>query len=212
MFSEFCPLEGKCWCAKNVVSKGIKTIRVKRVANISWSEPENFTCPHKYIKEGEEKPNISSPQSFSIGQHEIPYKHFLYGGKTSTCYVRINVGMPPSISRRNSEYFTARHNTEGEIKCMIRWSIPRPNITWDQQIVSNNEPVSNNWISSQYKSSFKKGKHKLQYESVLKIPATAKQASMLFRCFAQNIHGNDSRMFRFMRFGDDPLMFFLLGM
>ena len=80
---------GKCWCAENFVSK--EPERGKRVANISWSEPENFTCPHKYIKEGEEKSNISSPQSFLIGQHKIPYKHFLYGGKTSTCYVHINV-------------------------------------------------------------------------------------------------------------------------
>ncbi|XP_046854218.1 vascular endothelial growth factor receptor 2-like isoform X2 [Xenia sp. Carnegie-2017] len=124
----------------------------------------------------------------------------------------VDVTVPPSISRGNSEYFTARHNTEGEIKCMIRWSNPRPNITWDQQIVNNNnEPVSNNWTPSQYKSSFKKGKNKGQYESVLKIPATAKQASMLFRCFAQNIHGNDSRMFRFLRFGDDPFNVFPSG-
>ncbi|XP_046854231.1 uncharacterized protein LOC124447363 [Xenia sp. Carnegie-2017] len=89
MFSEICPLEGKCWCAKNVVNKMPEL--GKRVANISWSEPENFTCPHKYIKEGEEKSNISSPQLFLIGQHKIPYKHFLYGGKNSTCYVHINV-------------------------------------------------------------------------------------------------------------------------
>ncbi|XP_046851862.1 MAM and LDL-receptor class A domain-containing protein 1-like [Xenia sp. Carnegie-2017] len=89
MFSEICPLEGKCSCAKNVVNKSLEG--GKRVANIYWSEPENFTCPHKYIKEGEGKSNISSPQSFLKGQHKIPYKHFLYGGKTSTCYVHINV-------------------------------------------------------------------------------------------------------------------------
>ncbi|XP_046851912.1 hemicentin-1-like [Xenia sp. Carnegie-2017] len=126
----------------------------------------------------------------------------------------VNVEVPPSISTGNSEYFTARHNTEGEIKCTIRWSNPRPNITWYQQIVVNSsEPVSNNWTLSLYKSSFKKGKNKGQYESVLKIPATAKQASMLFRCFAQNIHGNDSRMFRFMRYGDnfDPFKVFPSG-
>ncbi|XP_046851907.1 peroxidasin homolog [Xenia sp. Carnegie-2017] len=185
----------KCWCAKMNGKYIVKTSLVLKIH-----------------KEGEEKPNISSPQSFLIGQHKIPYKHFLYGGKTSTCYVHINVILPPSISRGNSEYFTARHNTEGEIKCMIRWSNPRPNITWDQQIVNNNnEPVLNNWTPSQYKSSFKKGKNKGQYESVLKIPTTAKQASMLFRCFAQNIHGNDSRMFRFLRFGDDPFNVFPSG-
>ncbi|XP_046851896.1 hemicentin-2-like [Xenia sp. Carnegie-2017] len=73
----------------------------------------------------------------------------------------VNVEVPPSISTGNSEYFTARHNTEGEIKCMIRWSNPRPNITWYLQIVINSsEPVSNNWTLSLYKSSFKKGKQR----------------------------------------------------
>ena len=118
--------------------------------------------------------------------------------------------MPPSISTGNSEYFTARHNTEGEIKCMIRWSNPRPNITWYQQIVINSsEPVSNNWTLSLYKSSFKKGKNKGQYESILKIPWSEDEASMLFRCVAQNIHGNDSRMFMFIRYG--KIFFYLYG-
>ncbi|XP_046851913.1 uncharacterized protein LOC124445254 [Xenia sp. Carnegie-2017] len=116
----------------------------------------------------------------------------------------VNVGVPPSISRGNSKYFTARNNTEGEIKCMIRWSNPRPNITWYQQIVINSsEPVSNNWTLSLYKSSFKKGKNKGQYESILKIPWSEDEASMWFRCVAQNIHGNDSRMFMFIRYGDN---------
>ncbi|XP_046854227.1 neural cell adhesion molecule 1-like [Xenia sp. Carnegie-2017] len=87
---------------------------------------------------------------------------------------------------------------------MIRWSNPRPNITWYQQIVINSsEPVSNNWTLSLYKSSFKKGKNKGQYKSILKIPWSEDEGSMLFRCVAQNIHGNDSRMFMFIRYGDN---------
>ncbi|XP_046854221.1 hemicentin-1-like isoform X3 [Xenia sp. Carnegie-2017] len=126
----------------------------------------------------------------------------------------VNVGVPPPISTGNSKYFTARHNTEGKIKCMIRWSNPRPNITWYQQIVINSsEPVSNNWTLSLYKSSFKKGKNKGQYKSILKIPWSEDEGSMLFRCVAQNIHGNDSRMFMFIRYGDnfDPFKVFPSG-
>ncbi|XP_046841105.1 uncharacterized protein LOC124435204 [Xenia sp. Carnegie-2017] len=115
MFSEICPLEGKCWCAKNVVNKMVEW--GKRVAIISWSEPENFTCPHKYIKEGEEKSNISSPQSFLIGQHKIPYKHFLYGGKTSTCYVHINVTFACSFFDDNDQTLNVTVGQQLTIDC-----------------------------------------------------------------------------------------------
>jgi hypothetical protein len=54
-------------------------------ANISWTEPTNFTCPHKYIFESIEKPNMTSPEDFMLGEHKIPYIYGLYGGKKVTC-------------------------------------------------------------------------------------------------------------------------------
>ncbi|XP_046862923.1 MAM and LDL-receptor class A domain-containing protein 1-like isoform X2 [Xenia sp. Carnegie-2017] len=104
----------------------------KRVANISWSEPENFTCSHKYIKEGEEKPNISSPQLFLIGQHEIPYKHFLYGGKTSTCYVHINVIVKSCDFQKGlGTTLCPWHNVEGDDDFDWKLSTSYSSFRWD---------------------------------------------------------------------------------
>ena len=63
-------------------------------ANISWTEPTNFTCAHKYIFESIEKPNMTSPQDFIPGEHKIPYIYSLYGGKNVTCNVEVIVRYP----------------------------------------------------------------------------------------------------------------------
>ena len=64
---------------------------VTESANISWTVPTNFTCPHKYIFESIEKPNMTSPAGFMLGKHKIPYIYTLYGGKKVTCNVEVNV-------------------------------------------------------------------------------------------------------------------------
>ncbi|XP_046858811.1 uncharacterized protein LOC124452272 [Xenia sp. Carnegie-2017] len=68
MFSEICPLEELA----------------------KWKEPENFTCPHKYINEKVEKYYLIRDTNFGIIQDKIPYKYVLYGGKTHFCHVVIN--------------------------------------------------------------------------------------------------------------------------
>jgi hypothetical protein len=82
-------LLGKCGCDKVEVN-GIVGY-VTESANISWTVPTNFTCPHKYIFESIEKPNMTSPAGFMLGKHKIPYIYTLYGGKKVTCNVEVNV-------------------------------------------------------------------------------------------------------------------------
>ncbi|XP_046858357.1 uncharacterized protein LOC124451787 [Xenia sp. Carnegie-2017] len=102
MFCEICPLEGTCGCspmilnftAVSYVDYGPSSRRYYRshfFPSAKWKEPENFTCSHKYINERIEKSYLTSSGGFSIGQHKIPYKYVLYGGKNHTCYVVINV-------------------------------------------------------------------------------------------------------------------------
>ncbi|XP_046858728.1 receptor-type tyrosine-protein phosphatase T-like [Xenia sp. Carnegie-2017] len=59
--------------------------------SVNWKEPESFTCSHEYINETIEKSYLKPSASFGIGQHKIPYKYILYGGKNHTCYVVMNV-------------------------------------------------------------------------------------------------------------------------
>ncbi|XP_046840249.1 uncharacterized protein LOC124434397 [Xenia sp. Carnegie-2017] len=93
MFSEICPLEGTCGCNPIIlnVTAGIFSISKFINASAEWKEPENFTCSHKYINETIEKRYKIPFSLFGIGQHKIPYKYVLYGGKNHTCYVVINV-------------------------------------------------------------------------------------------------------------------------
>ena len=71
--------------------------------NISWTQPPNFTCPHKYIFESIEKPNMTSPKDFILGEHKIPYIYSLYGGKKVTCNVEVNVRYVGKVSSTSSE-------------------------------------------------------------------------------------------------------------
>ena len=56
---------------------------------VFWKEPENFTCSHKYINERIDK--LYGFKFVGIGQYKILYKYVLYGGKSHTCYVVVNV-------------------------------------------------------------------------------------------------------------------------
>lgn len=81
---------GQCGCAKNAVKSALKV--GENYAIVSWSQPENFTCPHKHIMiRKQEMSKYSSPHLFPAGRYNIPYMYFLYGGKKSICYVHINV-------------------------------------------------------------------------------------------------------------------------
>ena len=88
-------IAGKCGCSKVEVNS---TVRYRsELSNISWVEPANFTCPHKYIFENVKKPNKTSPQDFLRGKYKIPYIYKLYGGKKVTCNVDVKVRyIPPS--------------------------------------------------------------------------------------------------------------------
>ena len=80
---------GKCRCNKVEVNSTV--MYRSELSNISWTEPTNFTCPHKYILESIKEPNKTSPQDFIRGKYKIPYIYSLYGGKKATCNVEVNV-------------------------------------------------------------------------------------------------------------------------
>ena len=80
------------------------TVRYRsELSNISWEEPTNFTCPHKYIFESVKKPNKTSPRDFIRGRYRIPYIYNLYGGKKATCNVNVNVEYVPLSSEVEGE-------------------------------------------------------------------------------------------------------------
>ena len=80
---------GKCRCNKVEVNSTV--MYRSELSNISWTEPTNFTCPHKYILESIKEPNKTSPQDFIRGKYKIPYIYNLYGGKKVTCNVEVTV-------------------------------------------------------------------------------------------------------------------------
>ncbi|XP_046858712.1 uncharacterized protein LOC124452171 [Xenia sp. Carnegie-2017] len=94
MFSETCSLEGTCGCSPIILNFTARLFpKDYYFAFAKWKEPEDFTCSHKFINETIEKSYLKPFGRFWLGQHNIPYKYVLYGGKTHTCYVVINVNL-----------------------------------------------------------------------------------------------------------------------
>ena len=105
------------------------------------------------------------------------------------------------ISAKTSQFF-AEQSTEGHVICTISLSNPRPKVIWSRQDLIHPEDnliegqwtaVSDDHISTLFQTD------KGRYESQLTIPYNQKQS--FYRCFAENEHGNDSRVFRFIRYG-----------
>ncbi|XP_046858736.1 uncharacterized protein LOC124452196 [Xenia sp. Carnegie-2017] len=105
MFSEICPLEGTCGCSPFIlnftvlphVDYGDYPLLQKALKG-NWKEPENFTCSHKYINKGKVYSYLKPSNRFGIRQYKILLKYVLYGGKSHTCYVVINVNRKPQGS------------------------------------------------------------------------------------------------------------------
>ena len=105
------------------------------------------------------------------------------------------------ISARTSQFF-AEQSTKGRVICTINLSNPRPKVIWSRQDLIHPEDnliegqwtaVSDDHISTLFQTD------KGRYESQLTIPYNQKQS--FYRCFAENEHGNDSRVFGFIRYG-----------
>ncbi|XP_046858346.1 uncharacterized protein LOC124451782 [Xenia sp. Carnegie-2017] len=134
MFSEICPLEGTCGCSPIILNVAPGPFYGYRyypyypyysdIPSAKWKEPENFTCSHKYINEKVEKTYLTSSDSFEIGQHKIPYKYVLYGGKSHTCYVVINVNL-----KRDTNGFFIKHVQSG--LCVYDYSGRSLKFSWD---------------------------------------------------------------------------------
>lgn len=109
------------------------------------------------------------------------------------------------ISTRISQFF-AEQSTEGRVDCVINLSNPRPKVTWSRQVLKSPEdnPVEGVWtaVSDDHTSTLFRT-DKGRYESKLTVPYNQKQS--FYRCFAENVHGNDSRVFRFIRYGKKRL-------
>ena len=107
------------------------------------------------------------------------------------------------ISRENSKYFAQRKTLDQKIKCIINLSNPRPTVIWSQQDLptssSEADPDKDKWTVSSYESKLDPT-HRGGYDSILTIP-WIKEESSFYRCFAGNNYGNDSRVFKFIRYG-----------
>ena len=73
-------------------------------------------------------------------------------------------------------------------------------MTWSQQDLKRveDEPIEKDWVVSQYLSKLTK-EAEGRYESTLTIPWNKGQS--LYRCFVENSNGNDTRVFKFIRYG-----------
>jgi hypothetical protein len=109
----------------------------------------------------------------------------------------------PKISRENSKYFAQRKSLDQKLKCIINLSNPSPTVTWSQQDLptssSEANPDEDKWTVSNYKSKLIPT-HRGEYNGILTIP-WEKEESSFYRCFAGNNYGNDSRVFKFIRYG-----------
>ncbi|XP_046858345.1 uncharacterized protein LOC124451781 [Xenia sp. Carnegie-2017] len=128
MFSEICPLEGTCGCSPiilNVTAGSLSGYRYYRYYSYSryspfakGKDPENFTCSHKFINERiEKKLYFISLGIFWVGQHKIPYKYVLYGGKNHTCYVVLNV----NVKRQDTKGFFIKDVQSGKCVNDVSW-------------------------------------------------------------------------------------------
>ena len=116
-----------------------------------------------------------------------------------------------SQSDQISQFF-AEQSTEGHVICIINLSNPRPRVTWSRQVLKSQEdnPVEGLWtaVSDDHTSTLfptEKGR----YESKLTVPYNQRQS--LYRCFAENVHGNDSKVFRFIRYGKKRYSHYVLN-
>ncbi|XP_046858403.1 uncharacterized protein LOC124451846 isoform X2 [Xenia sp. Carnegie-2017] len=114
MFSEICPLEGTCGCSQIILNiTEVLPFRLLRKALYEkLKEAKNFTCSHKYINEKVEYGNRIRYTSFGIRQYKFPSKYVLYGGKSHTCYVVMNV----NLKRQDTNGFFIKHVQSG--KCV----------------------------------------------------------------------------------------------
>ncbi|XP_046858400.1 uncharacterized protein LOC124451845 isoform X2 [Xenia sp. Carnegie-2017] len=119
MFSEICPLEGTCGCSPIILNftvlshddYGHYPPLIKALFE-KWKEPDYFTCSHKYIIEIIER--SYSTRYTSFGKYENPYKYVLYGGKSHTCYVLMNM----NLKRPDTNGFFIKHVQSGKLSNM----------------------------------------------------------------------------------------------
>ncbi|XP_028409410.1 uncharacterized protein LOC114532012 [Dendronephthya gigantea] len=116
---------------------------------------------------------------------------------------RVNVTAAPKIGNPISQIYLKRKNEEGFVTCKIKRSKPRPVVTWYQQALLDIEekPKENQWtISSNQPELVQSLQHRGMYKSTLRVSKNEGQS--FYRCFAKNVYGNDSRIFKFLRHGD----------